>query len=418
MAGTIVVGAGIVGTTTALYLARAGEEVTVLDNRPAAGLETSYANGGLLAANSALPWSAPGTPGLLMKWLGREDVPLTLRPSAIPGLGLWGLRFLANCRKGKYRRTALALTRLGQASLEELNGLLDGNLVDAKIWTGGHLEIFRGPHAVEEAGRSKRFLEDMGAETELLDARGCVALEPTLEPVRSRIGAGLVLKKDAWGDARLFSAATADGAGRLGVDFRYDCRVDRIEAEGGRVRAVHANGQRLAADRVIVCAGPHSPGLVKPLGVSLPIAPVKGYSMTLMKEDIGFLPGMPVLDEFERMAVTPLGDRLRVAGTVEFDGFNGEIRPGRIANLTNALKRLYPDLTMPREINAWCGMRPMSADGLPFIDAAPVGGLFVNTGHGAVGWTLACGSARLIADIVTGREKAGSSPFRLGRSIW
>lgn len=139
-----------------------------------------------------------------MKWLGREDVPLTLRPSAIPGLGLWGLRFLANCRKGKYRRTALALTRLGQASLEELNGLLDGNLVDAKIWTGGHLEIFRGPHAVEEAGSSKRFLEDMGAETELLDARGCVALEPTLEPVRSRIGAGLVLKKDAWGDARLF----------------------------------------------------------------------------------------------------------------------------------------------------------------------------------------------------------------------
>lgn len=418
MVGTIVIGAGIIGTTTALYLARAGEEVTVLDSQPEAGRETSYANGGLLAANSTLPWSSPGTPGLLFKWLGREDVPLTLRARAIPGLGLWGLQFLANCRKSKYLRTSEALTRLGQKSLEEMNVLLEGNLVDAQIWRGGHLEIFRGPQAAMKAKQAMHFLRGLGGEIDYLDAAGCVALEPTLEPIRTEIGAGLLLKKDAWGDARQFSAASATGAARLGVSFRYGCTVDHLEVDSGKVRAVHADGQRLAAERVIICAGPHSVRLLKPLGIYLPISPVKGYSLTLMKEYIGFLPQVPILDEFERIAVTPLGDRLRVAGTVEFDGYNSAIQPGRIINMKNALKKLYPRLNLPHEINAWCGLRPMSADGLPFIDASDITGLYLNTGHGAVGWTLACGSADLIAGIVTGRITPGSSPFRWKRNIW
>ncbi|HVZ02077.1 MAG TPA: FAD-dependent oxidoreductase [Dongiaceae bacterium] len=418
MAGTIVIGAGIIGATTALYLARAGESVTVIDSRPEPGLETSYANGGLLAANSCLPWSSPGTPGLLLKWLGREDVPLTLRPRAIPGLGLWGLRFLANCRKGKYRRTSAALTRLAQESLVQMDAVLEAGLVDAEIWRGGHLEIFRGPEAARRAEDTKRFLEGLGAEVDRLDPAACLALEPSLEPIRGGIGAGLLLKNDAWGDARLFAAASAAGAARLGVRFKYGCAAGRLEVDRGKVCAVHADGQRLAADRVVVCAGPYANRLLGAIGLRLPISPVKGYSMTLRKEDIGFLPRLPVLDEFERITATPLGDRLRVAGTVEFDGFNPALRPGRVANLRNAFKRLYPGVTLPREINAWCGLRPMSADGLPFIDAAGIDGLYLNTGHGAVGWTLACGSADLITRIVTGKAPRGASPFRLNRRYW
>jgi D-amino-acid dehydrogenase len=418
MARTIVIGAGIIGTTTALYLARQGLEVTVVDSRPEAGLETSFANGGMLAANSTLPWSSPGTPQLLFKWLGKEEAPLLLRLRAIPGMGAWGLRFLANCREAKYRATSAALTRLGQKSLEEMTALLDQGIVKAEVWQGGFLDLFKGPGAKADAEAYARFLESMGAEVDRLDPAACVALEPSLAPVESTIGAGLLLKNDRWGDARRFTAATAEAASRAGVTFRYGVPVSRIELDRARVMAVHLGQERIAAERVVVCAGPFSARLVRTYGIDLPIAPVKGYSITLMKDDIGFLPNRPVADEFQHIVATPLGDRLRVAGTVEFDGYDRTIRPGRIENLKNGLKRLYPDLAMPQEVHPWCGLRPMAADGLPVIDATSIQGLFLNTGHGAVGWTLACGSADLIAGIVTGRTPANSSPFRLGRSYW
>ena len=414
MTATIVIGAGVVGATTAYFLAREGYSVTVLDSRPAPGLDTSFANGGLLAANSALPWSSPGTPLQMLKWLGREEAPLLLRPSAIPSLGSWGVKFLANCRQGKYRETANTLTRFGQHSLGLMDELLQRQPLDFDLGRGGFLEIFKGPGAQASAEAFARLLEGMGARIGRLDRRACVALEPSLAPIESSIEAGLWLENDCWGDAHKFTCEIAGAAQQLGVHFEYGAQVTSIEASGGRVCAVHYGGVRLAAERVVVCGGAASPRLLAPLGVRIPIAPVKGYSLTLSSEDAGVAPLRPIVDDHEHICVTPLGNRLRVAGTVEFAGNDRTLRPSRVENLKHALRNLYPQLRMPQEINAWCGMRPMTVDGMPYIDVAPVHNLFVNTGHGALGWTLACASAQRVVQLMAGQR---GDLFRLDRRV-
>ncbi|HYS64969.1 MAG TPA: FAD-dependent oxidoreductase [Paraburkholderia sp.] len=418
MSHVIVIGAGIIGTTTALALAEKGLRVTVVDSRPEAGLETSYANGGLLAANSALPWSSPGTPTQLFKWLGREDAPLLLRPRAIPGLGMWGVRFLTNCRPAKYHQTASTLTRLGQQSLEAMDRLLGQSRVTASVHRGGFLELIRGKDAAHRAEVFARMLERMGAKVSRLDAAQCVALEPSLAPIADSIGIALLLECDAWGDARAFSIAAAAAAQREGVTFRWNAPVDGLDAYDGAIRGVRLQNEYLVADSVVVCAGAMSPSLLRPLGMRLPIAPVKGYSLTISADDLGFLPQRPIVDDHEHIGVTPLGDRLRVAGTVEFDGFDKTLRPGRVDNLKRALMRLFPKMRMPENVGPWCGLRPMTADGLPLISPTKVEHLFLNTGHGALGWTLACGSAELVTSMVIGARDPRDAPFALTRSLW
>lgn len=414
MTATIVIGAGVVGATTAYFLAREGYSVTVLDSRPAPGLDTSFANGGLLAANSALPWSSPGTPLQMLKWLGREEAPLLLRPSAIPSLGSWGVRFLANCRQAKYRETANTLTRFGQHSLSLMDELLQRQPMDFDLGRGGFLEIFKGPGAQASAEAFALLLEGMGASIRRLDRHACVALEPSLAPIESSIETGLWLENDCWGDAHKFTCEIAAAAQRLGAHFEYGAEVASIEASGGRVCAVRCGAVRLPAERVVVCGGAASPRLLAPMGVRIPVAPVKGYSLTLSSEQAGVMPTRPIVDDHEHICVTPLGDRLRVAGTVEFAGNDRTLRPSRVENLKNALRNLYPQLRMPEQINAWCGMRPMTVDGMPYIDAAPVHNLFVNTGHGALGWTLACASAQRVVQLMAGQRGEG---FRLDRRV-
>lgn len=417
-AHVVVIGAGIVGTTTALALAEKGLRVTVVDSRPDAALETSFANGGLLAANSALPWSSPGTPMQLLKWLGREDAPLLLRPRAIAGLGWWGVQFLANCRESKYLRTAATLTKLGQQSLAAMDRLLGAKRVSASVQRGGFLELIRGDNAAQRADVFARMLEGMGAKVSRLDAAQCVALEPSLAPIEHSIGAALLLESDVWGDARAFSVAAATAAAREGVTFRWNTPVHGLDTHDGSVRGVRLQDERLEADSVVVCAGALSPSLLRPLGVRLPIAPVKGYSLTISADELGFLPRRPIVDDHEHVAITPLGDRLRVAGTVEFDGFDRTLRAGRVDNLKRAVSRLFPAVRMPANVNPWCGLRPMTVDGLPLISRTKVERLFVNTGHGALGWTLACGSAELVTAMVTGEPGADNTPFALQRSLW
>ena len=418
MKHVIVIGAGIIGTTSALAIAGEGYRVTVIDARPEAGLETSFANGGLLAANSALPWSSPGTPMQLLKWLGREDAPLLLRPRAIPGLGMWGIRFLANCRADKYYRTAATLTAFGQQSLAAMDRLLAQKKIDARIQRGGLLELIRGKEAPRRAESFARMLERMGAKVTRLDGAQTCALEPSLGPIAGSIGTGLLLESDAWGDAHAFSVATAAAAERAGVTFRWNAKVRSIDASGGTVRGVRFDGDHLSADSVVICAGALSPALVAPLGVSLPMAPVKGYSLTLDAKDIDVMPQRPIVDDFEHIGVTPLGDKLRVAGTVEFDGFDTTLRVGRVDNLKRALNRLFPQMPLPAEVRPWCGLRPMAVDGLPLISKTKVPQLFVNTGHGALGWTLACGSAELVTSLLTGQTDGQASPFSLSRCYW
>jgi D-amino-acid dehydrogenase len=415
MTATIIIGAGVIGVTTAVFLAREGLPVTVLDSQPAPGLETSFANGGLLAANSALPWSSPGTPLQMLKWLGREEAPLLLRPSAIPSLGSWGLKFLANCRGHKYRDTANTLTRFGQHSLGLMESLISREAMQFDLGRGGFLEIFKGPGAQASAEAFATLLERMGAVIRRLDRRACIALEPSLAPIEASIEMGLWLENDCWGDAHLFTREMARVAAALGVQFQYQSEITGLEVNAGKLTGVALANGRIDAARVIVCAGAASPRLLAPCGVKLPIVPVKGYSLTLDREEAGIAPTRPIVDDHEHICVTPLGDRLRVAGTVEFAGNDRTLRASRVDNLKHALSNLYPNIRMPQELNAWCGMRPMTPDGLPYIDATPIDNLFINTGHGALGWTLACASAERITQLVKGRYAANVGSFTLNR---
>ena len=418
MPDAIVIGAGVIGATTALYLAREGMSVTVVDSRSGSGLETSFANGGLVTPSTALPWCSPAVPRLLLRWIGREDAPLLLRPSAIPRLGIWGAKFLANCRPVKHRTSAKQLTRFGRESLEETEGLLAQRTVKYSLNYGGLIELFRGPDGVAARDSYATFLETLDVRVKRLGPQDCIALEPHLSSIAPTIRAGLLLPDDAWGDARVFTNAVEDAARALGVTFAFATQMKSIETAAGKVSGVMTQNGPIAARTVVVCAGPAAKRMVKPFGIDLPIEPVKGYSISIPKTELGFLPTRPIVDDTARLGVTPLGDHLRVAGTVEFDGFNRTVRPGRVKNLLNAFQALFPDAPPPENYSPWCGFRPMSADGKPIVDKTAVEGLYINSGHGALGWTLACGSARLITNEVIGRRGREPSAFRLDRSFW
>lgn len=418
MSDTIIIGAGVVGTTTAFYLAREGLPTTVVDAASEAAQDTSFANGGLVTPSTAFPWSSPGALKLMLKYMGREDAPLLLRPTDIPKLGTWGLRFALNCRAPKYRRSARRLSDFAHHSLEELTGLLAQNQTGFELHHGGLLQIYRDDEGVANGKSYAAFLQGMGIECKLLDRAGVLDLEPSLNPIAETIRIGLHLPNDAWGDARMFSAAIDKAVRALGGDFLFGTRATNLRIEKGGVAGVETEKGFLPARRVVICAGPATRLLLGPLGIDVPIQPVKGYSITLRREDIGFLPNRPIVDDHNHLGVTPLGDRLRVAGTVEFAGHDRTVRPGRIANLTRALSNLFPEMRMPKEISPWAGLRPMTPDGLPIIDQTPISGLYVNSGHGALGWTLSCGSADLISRMVTGRPTDPDSPFRLNRSYW
>jgi len=416
MPDALVVGAGVIGTTTALYLAREGMSVQVVDAHAESGLETSFANGGLVTPSTALPWCAPAVPGQLLRWIGREDAPLLLRPSAIPRLGLWGLRFLANCRPSKFAESSRNLTRFARESLAEIEGLLAQRTVDYELSHGGLLELYRDDNGIAARDRYAAFLAGLGVRTTSLSAEECIAMEPSLAPIAPSIRAGLHLPDDAWGDARKFTLAAEAAARRAGVEFTFGTKVRRLLVSG-RVDGIETDGGRIEARTVVLCAGASSPQLLRPLGIRLPIEPVKGYSISLSKSDLGFLPNRPIVDDTAHLGVTPLGDHLRIAGTVEFDGYNPTLRPGRVRNLVSAFESLYPQVRVPEQVNAWCGFRPMTADGMPIVGATRIAGLYVNSGHGALGWTLACGSASAISSAVVGRPGIDTGAFAVGRSF-
>lgn len=419
MADTLVIGAGVVGTTTAYYLAREGLSTTVLDAANEAALETSFANGGLVTPSTAFPWSSPGALKLLLKYMGREDAPMLLRPTDILKLGGWGLRFALNCRPAKYRESARLLSNFAHHSLDELTGLLAQKSISYELFHGGLLQVYRDDAGVRNAVLYSEFLKSMGIDCRELDVGGVLELEPSLEPIAASIRKGLHLPADAWGDARVFSQAVERAALDLGVTFEYGVKVFGLVVENGHVTGVKTQKGVMPAKRIVLCAGAQTRHLLRQIGIDAPICPVKGYSITLHKEDIGFLPGRPIVDDHAHMGVTPLGDRLRVAGTVEFAGNDKSIRPRRIANLTRALGGLFPQMKIPPDISPWAGLRPMTPDGLPIVDRTGIAGLYVNSGHGALGWSLSCGSGDLISRIVMGREEhASASPFRLNRRYW
>jgi len=412
----IVLGAGLAGVTSAWYLSQAGHEVAVVERQPAAGLETSFANGGQISVSHAEPWANPGAPGQILRWLGREDAPLLFRPRADWRQWSWGLAFLAECLPGRTRRNTEAIVRLALYSRDRLRELRQATGIEYDFTGKGILHLFFGAHDLAELERRTAQLHRFGMRAEVLDARACVAVEPALAHCRELSG-GLYAPEDESGDALKFTQRLADLCARGGVSFHYGLAVESLEAREGRVSAIHVRGtddarERIAGEAFVVALGSYSAKLVRPLGENLPIYPVKGYSVTLPLAPGAPAPEVSLTDESRRIVCSRLGQRLRVAGTAELNGHDLSINHTRCEAILRRTRELFPRLEPAGEVEYWAGLRPATPGNVPVIGRGRPANLFYNTGHGTLGWTLACGSGQVIADIVSAQRPALEFPFR------
>ncbi|PLX54617.1 MAG: hypothetical protein C0629_16890 [Chromatiales bacterium] len=402
----VVIGAGLIGLTTALFLRRHGAEVVVVDRADGPGAETSFANGGLLTPSMADPWNAPGILGKMLRWIGHESAPVLLRPHALPALGAWGIAFLRQSRPQRFRENLLRNVRLANYSLSVMAGLRDEYEFAYDGACSGSLKLLRDTVALEQATAMAESLVSHGVRFQSLDRAATVALEPALAPVADEVAGSLFFPDDESGDAHRFCCAVAEVLRRLGVTLRFGLEVESLRKQGGRMTGVVTAQGVLEADVYVVAAGSYSTQLLRPLGLRLPVRPAKGYSITLPVEGLQQRPRLPVVDDALHAVVVPLGHRLRVAGTAEFAGFDRTLRPQRIDNLRYLLRQTYPEIAASLDaapVQAWTGLRPMSADGVPLIGVTSIGSLFLNTGHGPLGWTLAAGSAKALADKIMGQ---------------
>ena len=401
---TLVLGAGIIGTTTGYYLARDGEPVTIVDRQAAPGLETSFANGGLVTPSMSDPWAAPGVPLQVLKWLGDEEAPFLLRFRAIPGLLGWSLRFLRNCNETQWRRTAETMLRLTSYSCDALDDLSGDTGLTHDRSTKGTLKVFRDAVSMEAATKSAELLGQFGLDFTTLDAAACLELEPALASAADRVAGGVHYPGDRSGDAHKFTQELARLAQGIGATFQFDTIVEALIVDGNRIAGVRTNKGVLTADTYVLALASDSVRIGRSAGLHLPIYPAKGYSVTFSAQGQNNLPSIPIIDDGRKIAVTPYGDRIRVAGTVEFTGYDKSVNPRRGSMLLKAMAEVYPDIRVPEDPQHWCGLRPMTPDDLPIMGPTRFENLVLNTGHGHLGWTLACGSGRMVADHVLGRK--------------
>jgi D-amino-acid dehydrogenase len=415
----VVIGSGLLGVSTAYWLRELGAAVTVIERAPGPGRETSFANGALLTPSMADPWNAPGVLWKLLGWLGREDSPMLLRPSALPGLLRWGLRFLRESSESRYRANTLANVHLSQYSLDALQALrrIDGMSFDhGEV---GTLKLVRTARSFDAARAMADWLGDHGVSSRALAREATIELEPALRPIGSELVGSIHFPADQHGDAFRYCEALAAVAAARGVTFRYGTTVTTLEINGTRVASVQTESGSIPTDSVVVATGSYSPKLLAATGIRLPVAPVKGYSISVPMPAGLTGPRIPILDEELHAVAVPLGRTLRIAGTAEFAGHDLTVPAGRIENLVRLLSRTYPEFAarVPRgDIAPWTGLRPMSADGVPIVSRTPFGNLYLNTGHGHLGWTMAAGSGRALADLVIGRPPAiDMAPYSLDR---
>ena len=404
----VVIGAGIVGTTTALALAERGIRVTLVERagEPAAG--TSHANGSGITPAHSEPWNAPGTGRKLLPALLRNDQPWRLRASALPGMLHWGLAFLRHSSPARYYANTRHCVRLAMYSKRCLIALRERHALDYHQVTRGSLELYYDAAEFKQAIELRHHMDNPEIDMRALDSDALIALEPALAPVADQVHGALLFGNHESGDARVFSRLMTEHAAALGAETLFDTTVTAIVSERNKFRALATDRGDLAADACIVAAGCETADLLKPLGLKAPIYPVKGYSATIAIDAEDPAPVMPILDLRRRFVTARLGpDRLRIAGLAEFAGYSTAIDPKRMQVLLDGAALLLPNLAdriRHSPPNAWTGLRPMTPDGPPLIGPTPIEGLHLNSGHGAMGWTQACGSAEMVADLVTGNE--------------
>lgn len=401
-----ILGGGVIGVTSAYYLAKGGHEVVVIDRQPGPALETSFANAGEISPGYASPWAAPGIPRKAIKWLTMRHAPLILRPKLdLATLG-WLAATLRNCTEARYALNKSRMVRLAEYSRDLLIELRGREAIAYDERSRGTLQLFRTQAQLDGVGKDVEVLQAYGVPYEILDAAGCVGAEPGLARAVEPICGGLRLPHDETGDCFKFTNALAEVAKGLGVTFRFDTTVNGLRREGGRIAAVRTSQGEVGADVYLVAMGSYSPAVVAPLGLRVPVYPVKGYSITVPIATAEHAPVSTLLDESYKVAITRLGDRIRVGGMAEISGFNNTLHERRRQTLEHSLQSLFPNAGRVCEGSFWSGLRPMTPDGTPVVGATPIDNLYLNTGHGTLGWTMACGSGQLIADIIGGKPPA------------
>ncbi|MBC8267642.1 MAG: D-amino acid dehydrogenase [Rhodospirillaceae bacterium] len=403
---TLVLGAGVIGVTSAYYLARAGHKVVVIDRQPGPALETSFANGGQISASHTEPWASPSNVPNIIKWLGRDDAPLKFRLKADPALWSWCIRFIANCTKGRADINTERMLRLALYSRDLLADLRHDTGIEYDQLSTGILHIYRDKKALAAARERMILMNDLGLDRTLLDVESCQALEPALKTAAQNglISGGIFTPGDESGDAHTFTTALAGMAEKMGVQFRYNCRINDLVVKDGRVKAAQTNQGDFDATSCVVALGSYSPLLLKPLGISLPVYPAKGYSVTLDVGDSPDAPFVSLIQDELKLVYSRLGGRLRIAGTAEIAGYDTQVDDQRARQILKAALTLFPDSPRTESGEFWAGLRPKTPDSVPIIGKTTIENLHLNTGHGTLGWTMACGSAKVLADLVSGNE--------------
>ncbi|MEP7140935.1 MAG: D-amino acid dehydrogenase [Caldimonas sp.] len=403
----LVLGAGVIGVCAAYELAGAGHEVVVVDRQAAPALETSFANAGEVSPGYSAPWAGPGVPLKAIKWLAMHYRPLVIRPNIDVATVRWMLAMLRNCTAARYDINKRRMVRLAEYSRDCMRDLraTTGIAYDERMQ--GTLQLFRTQKQFDDSASDIAILQESGVPFQSLDRDACIRHEPALARVREKFIGGLRLPGDETGDCFKFTQRLAALATERGVEFRFGTTIRSIRHSGGRIDGIVVDdGAVLRADGYLVALGSYSPLLVAPLGLRLPIYPVKGYSITVPIVDAGGAPESTVMDETHKIAVTRLGDRIRVGGTAELAGYTLKLHEARRRTLEHVVTDLFPAGGDVSRAEFWCGLRPMTPDGTPIIGATPFPNLFLATGHGTLGWTMAAGTGRVMADVISGRPPA------------
>ncbi|MDM0112595.1 D-amino acid dehydrogenase [Variovorax sp. J22R133] len=399
----IVLGGGVIGTTTAYYLARSGAEVTLLDRQDGAGQETSFGNAGQVSPGYSTPWAAPGIPLKAMKWMLQKHAPLSIRPDGSLFQLRWMAAMLRNCSPERYAINKERMMRVAEYSRTCLQQLRADTGIEYEQRTGGTLQLFRTQAQLDAVARDIAVLEECNVPYELLTRDQLASVEPALAQARDRLAGGLRLPNDETGDCHVFTQSLARLAKDMGVDFRFGQSVDELLTDGGRITGVRVGHEILKADRYVLAFGSYSRQALAALGLDIPVYPVKGYSLTVPLVDASLAPRSTVLDETYKIAVTRFENRIRVGGMAELGGFDLRLNPRRRETLELVVQDLFPGGDVSRA-TFWTGLRPMTPDSTPIVGATPFSNLFLNTGHGTLGWTMACGSGKLVADLMTGQR--------------
>ncbi|MBS1269501.1 MAG: D-amino acid dehydrogenase [Gammaproteobacteria bacterium] len=400
----LVIGAGLAGVTAAWELSQSGHTVTVLDRQPEAAAETSYANAGLIATGHAMPWASPKVPGILLKSLFTADQAYRLRPRLDWHMMCWGLSFLRQCTNRRAAENTAHAYRLCRYAQSRLHQVTEQARLNYDSRRGGLLYVFRSDSALREGVKHREIIKDMGHEIRVLTVDEVVEREPAFAQSTGQIAGAVYCPTDESGDARLFSLQLAEACRKQGVRFVFDCAVDRLVVENNRVKCLStASGER-DADIYVLASGVEAPRLTRPIGIDLPIYPVKGYSVTFPVGQDHHAPSIGGVDEDRLIAFSRLGDRLRVTSTAEIAGYDVSYKPADFDHMIEVFSALMPDAADYGRPEYWSCLRPMTPNGRPFVGSSRYDNLYLNVGHGNMGWTMACGTARLLADAIDGKD--------------